>query len=65
MNGIQNILRIIHGCLEIPALFRVLFETRGAVERLRYDKRDRSSALNDFKYDPFCTHLVSLFAKKM
>ena len=27
-------------------------------------KRDGTSVLNDFKYDPFNAHLVSLFAKE-
>ena len=28
----------------------IIFETRGAAERFRYDKHDCSSVLNDFKY---------------
>ena len=41
------------------------YKTRGEAERFISDKARTASFLNGFKNDPFYTHLISLFTKKL
>ena len=41
------------------------YKTRGEAERFISDKGRAASFLNGFKNDPFYTHLISLFRKKL
>ena len=42
----------------------IRYKMRGAAERFISDKARIASVLNNFKNDPFYTHLVTLFTKE-